>query len=98
MIADYFFIRNKTLNVKEMYEVNGEYSYKNGFNKFAIIALLLGILPNIPGFLTTIHAVKQDMVWDWLSGLYHYAWFVGFFVSGISYMIMMRNYKTQTIR
>jgi NCS1 family nucleobase:cation symporter-1 len=98
MIADYFFIRKKTLNVKQMYEVNGEYSYKNGFNKFAIIALVLGILPNIPGFLTTINAVKQDMIWEWLSRLYHYAWFVGFFVSGISYMIMMRNYKTQTIR
>ena len=98
MIADYFFIRNKTLNVKEMYEVKGEYSYKNGFNKFAIFALLFGILPNIPGFLTTIHAVKQDMVWTWLSGLYHYAWFVGFFVSGISYMLMMRNYKIKLIR
>jgi len=31
---------------------------------------------------------------QWISHLYNYAWFVGFFVSGITYIIMMRSYKT----
>ena len=97
MIADYYFIRKQNLNVKGLYEPNGIYSYTNGLNRYAVIALLLGILPNVPGFLTTIKIIEQDAVWHWVSGLYHYAWFVGFFVSGISYLIMMKPEKNFTL-
>lgn len=93
MIVDYFFIRKKTLNVTDLYSLNGDYSYKNGFNHFAIIALILGILPNVPGFLTTIKAIDENAVWHWLSGLYHYAWFVGFIVSGLIYYFFMNNFN-----
>ena len=44
--------------------------------------LLLGIIPNMPGFLTTIKVIPADSVPPWVAGLYNYAWFVGFFVSG----------------
>ncbi len=93
LIVDYFFIRKKTLNVKAMYETNGEYTYTKGFNYFAVIAMVLGILPNVPGFLTTIKAIDQNAVWSWLSGLYSYAWFVGFIVSGLIYYILMKKTK-----
>ncbi len=94
MIADYYFIRRKQLCVTELYQLKGRYTYSNGFNRYALAALMLGILPNIPGFLTTIKAIGPDAVPHWLSGMYSYAWFVGFFVSGASYMLIMRNYKT----
>ena len=45
MIADYYFIRRQQLNTKELYQHKGEYSFTNGFNSKAIVALLLGILP-----------------------------------------------------
>lgn len=92
MIADYYFIRKKTLNVKDLYSINGEYSYINGFNYCAVIALVIGILPNVPGFLTTIKAIDETAVWPWLSGLYHYAWFVGFIVSGTVYFLLMKKF------
>ena len=50
LIADYYFIRKQTLNAEELYSHKGQYSFTNGFNTYAIIALLLGILPNVPGF------------------------------------------------
>ncbi|HMG81419.1 MAG TPA: NCS1 family nucleobase:cation symporter-1 [Ferruginibacter sp.] len=93
MIADYYFIRKQQLVVREMYEPNGQYSFANGFNKFAIIALLLGIVPNVPGFLLQIKLISAEAFPEWISQLYNYAWFVGFFVSGITYLIFMRNYK-----
>ena len=93
MIVDYFFIRKQTLNVKDLYTLNGNYTYNNGFNRYAIIALILGILPNVPGFLTTIKAIDENAVWHWLSGLYHYAWFVGFIVSGLTYYFFMNNFN-----
>jgi NCS1 family nucleobase:cation symporter-1 len=75
----------------ELYSHRGRYRFSNGFNIIAIIALLAGILPNVPGFLTTAELCKVSQLphWipDWLYGMYHYAWFVGFFVSGFVYWI-----------
>lgn len=85
LIADYFFIRKKHLVVEELYSESGRYWYRGGFNPNALWALVLGILPNIPGFLTTIKVIPQDSVPAFISGLYHYAWFVGFGVSASVY-------------
>jgi NCS1 family nucleobase:cation symporter-1 len=98
MIADYFFIRKQQLKVQDLYRTKGSYSYKNGLNRAALFALLLGILPNVPGFLTTTGILNKDSVWTWLAGLYHYAWFVGFLVSGLSYYFMMRGKKASAAR
>jgi NCS1 family nucleobase:cation symporter-1 len=92
MIADYYFIRHQQLNTNDLYQHKGQYSYSNGFNAKAIIALLLGILPNVPGFLLTIKLVSDTAFPLWVSDLYHYAWFVGFLVSGIVYFILMRSH------
>jgi nucleobase:cation symporter-1, NCS1 family len=96
MIADYYLVRKQHLVVKDLYSSQGQYSYSGGFNKFAIIALLLGILPNVPGFLTTTGLVAKDNVWPWLSNVYHYAWFVGFLISGLIYSMLMRGAVSRT--
>ena len=93
MIADYYFIRKQTLNVSDLYKHDGQYSFGNGFNKYAIIALLFGILPNVPGFLLQVKLVSSTAFPEWISNLYHYAWFVGFFVSAILYILLMRSYR-----
>lgn len=94
MIADYYFIRKQKLVVDELYNHKGRYGYSNGFNTTAIIALLIGILPNIPGFLLQVKAVSATAFPGWISDLYHYAWFVGFLVSGIVYLLIMKNKNT----
>ena len=71
----------------------GEYTFNNGFNVSAIVALLMGIVPNIPGFLEAVGAIDKGVVWPWIAGIYHYAWFVGFFVSGCTYLMMMKKKK-----
>lgn len=93
LIADYYFIRKQNLAAKDLYKHNGMYSYKNGFNSAAIIALLLGIIPNLPGFLLQIKLVSSTAFPQWISDLYNYAWFVGFFVSGIVYLLLMKPVK-----
>ena len=89
MIADYYFIRNQQLHVDELYQHKGRYGFGNGFNSAAIIALLVGIVPNIPGFLLQIKLVSANVFPVWISDLYHYAWFVGFIVSGFVYLLLM---------
>lgn len=53
----------------------------------AIIALAVGVLPNLPGFLGTIKVMDVSPFW---MKLYSYAWFVGFFLSGIVYIMLTR--------
>ena len=91
MIVDYFLIRKKELSVGDLYNDHGLYTYKNGFNSIAVIALLLGILPNIPGFLLQVKLIAATTFPEWISGLYHYAWFVGFAVSGVLYFILTQK-------
>ncbi|HXB07790.1 MAG TPA: cytosine permease, partial [Puia sp.] len=90
LIVDYYFIRRQQLSVDDLYDPDGIYSYKGGFNRRAILSLLLGILPNVPGFLVTVGAVAADAWPAWIVGLYNYAWFVGFAVAGACYGLVMR--------
>lgn len=91
MIVDYYFIRKQYLDVNDLYRHDGQYGYQNGLNNRAIIALLSGILPNVPGFLLTIKVIGADAVPAWIAQLYNYAWFVGFFVSGTIYYLTMKS-------
>ena len=93
MIADYFFIRKKNLVADDLYKHEGVYSYTNGFNSKAIIALLAGIIPNLPGFLLQVKFISATAFPQWISQLYNYAWFVGFIVSGAVYLLLTKKNK-----
>lgn len=79
LLCDYFLIRKKELNLPELYNTKGIYSYGgSGFNPAAMIALLGGVAVAIVGY--------------WVpevSFLYTLSWFVGFFVAFILYYLLM---------
>ena len=91
LIADYFIIRKTNLIPLDLYRTNGEYQYTNGFNIAAVVALSIGVLPNIPGFLGTIKVVDPVSVGHVLMQLYNYAWFVGFGMAFLAYSIWMKK-------
>jgi NCS1 family nucleobase:cation symporter-1 len=78
LICDYFLIRKRKLNAKDLYETKGVYTYNKGFNLTAVYALIAGVLVALIGLV--IPAV---------SFLYDYAWFVGFAVAFLVYLILM---------
>ena len=80
MIADYFIVRRRELNVDDLYRRNGAYEYDHGVNYRALLALALGIVIALLGL------VLSPLRW-----LYDYAWFVGFLVAGASYVILMQR-------
>jgi NCS1 family nucleobase:cation symporter-1 len=90
MIADYFVLRGRELDVDDLYRREGQYEYRSGFNPCALGAMLLGVLPCVPGFLATAFPAAFPAVPDLFRTLYSYAWFVGFFVAGGAYTLMMR--------
>ena len=91
MIADYYFIRKQELVLTDLYNPTGIYSFNKGVNWGAIIALFSGILPNVPGFLTTIKVVDTTFFPAWLNALYSYAWFVGFGISALVYIFLFKK-------
>src|SRR5262249_26882712 len=55
MIADYFVLRRRTLDVNDLYRTTGRY---RGTNPVAVAALVIGIAPNVPGFLRSAGALS----------------------------------------
>ncbi len=90
LIADYFVWRRRQLGLKGLYERGGEYEYTSGFSIVAIIALIAGILPCLPGFLVVVKAIPAESITPFLQSLYHYAWFVGFGVAFVVYLLLRR--------
>jgi NCS1 family nucleobase:cation symporter-1 len=80
LICDYFIIRKRKLNAKDLYDPRGEYTYWKGFNLKAIYALFAGVLAALIGL------IIPD-----LSFLYDYAWFVGFAIAFFSYLLLMKT-------
>jgi len=91
MITDYFVIRRRELDLDGLYRRNGPYEYWGGVNWVAIGALVLGVAPCVPGFLAAIGATHVGPFW---TSIYNWAWFVGFGVAAVSYLIGMKAFKT----
>jgi NCS1 family nucleobase:cation symporter-1 len=80
MISDYYVVRRRQLIVEDLYRRGGAYEYRHGFNPKAIVSLGAGVAIALIGL-----AVPT------LRWLYDYAWFVGFFVSGGLYFLLMHR-------
>lgn len=85
MIADYWIVRRCELDVADLYRPNGQY---RGVSPAAVVALVLGILPGVPGFLSSV-GLRQGPH-DIFDALYVYAWFLGFGVAFVVYLALTR--------
>ncbi|MGB0590764.1 MAG: NCS1 family nucleobase:cation symporter-1 [Myxococcota bacterium] len=88
LIADYFLLRRTELDLDGLYKAQGPYRYKGGFNPVAIVAFVIAVIPNIPGFLKAAGAL--DSVAPIFESIYTYAWFVGFIIAAVLYLIGMK--------
>jgi NCS1 family nucleobase:cation symporter-1 len=91
LIADYFVIRRTKLDLAGLYQKDGPYWYVGGFNRWALVALALGIAPCIPGFLATVLVDFREAIPTFWVNLYHYAWFISFTVSFMVYVVLMKS-------
>lgn len=80
MIADYYILRDKELQLTDLYLEQGAYTYKRGFNPAAILALAAGIGVALVG------KFVPSLAW-----LFSYSWFVGFGVSFVAYLMLMKG-------
>lgn len=87
VLADYYLLRRTKLDAASLYRHDGPYGYRSGVNAAAIVALAVGVIPNIPGFLAEAGVVAS--VPALFSSIYTYAWFFGFGVSALAYWLQM---------
>lgn len=81
LIADYYLVRKKKIALAELYKEEGIYSYgKTGFNKAAMIALLVGVFLALIGYWVPA-----------LNFLYSLSWFTGFIISFVLYYLLMKK-------
>ena len=76
MIADYWIVRRRNLNLADLYLPQGEYG---GWSLPATVATLAGCALAWGG-----------LVFAPMRPLYDYGWFVGFFAAGAIYVAMKR--------
>lgn len=90
ILVDYYLIRGTKLSIEDLYSLNpnGAYYYSAGYNLAAVAALIIGILPVIPGFLQKVGFLET--IPNALVVVYNNAWFFSFFSAGFIYWILLR--------
>ena len=93
MVIDYRLLRRARLELEELYRhgPGGRYWYSNGYNVRALIAVAVGVIPVLPGFLnaaTTEGGIVADP--NFFDELYKYGVFVAFGLSAGAYVALMR--------
>ena len=83
LVADYWIVRRRQLSLHDLYRRGGIYEYVGGFNPVAIVALVAGVLPCVPGFAHAVGLV--DSVPAIFDRLYAYTWFLGFGIAAVVY-------------
>ena len=91
LIADYWVLRRRHLSTRDLFELNGLYSYSNGINYNAMGVLIVAMLPVIPGFVrAAVTPGGQVTAPTWFDSIYSYAWFVTFGISFVLYLLTAR--------
>jgi len=79
LIADYWLVRQKRLELADLYRTEGAYTYNGGWNWRAVVATLIGCLLAWIGLIVPA-----------LRPMYDYAWFVGFGAAALTHLLLMR--------
>ena len=91
MIADYWILRRRRLDLASLYKMEGRYAYSGGWNWRAIAAVFIGVIPVLPGFFKAATTPNFSGVFEnptFIEGLYNYGLFFTFFVAGAAYLLL----------
>lgn len=82
MVFDFWVIHRRKYDALALFQPDGIYSYTHGVNWRAIIAFVVGVAPNMPGFINSINTSINVGV-----GVhpYQFGWILGFVASAIVY-------------
>jgi NCS1 family nucleobase:cation symporter-1 len=91
MLCDYFILRRTKLNAAVLYDPAGPYQ---GVNWRAMAALIIAVLPNLPGFINA--ATRKQVFPAVFDSIYGYAWFIGLAIAIVLYYMLMAGRRAPT--
>ncbi|KAF2191834.1 uracil permease [Zopfia rhizophila CBS 207.26] len=85
MVFDFWWIHKRKYNTVALYQPHSIYWYTGGVNWRAIVAFLVGVAPNLPGFINGVNP-KIDVG----AGIhpYQFGWILGFVGTSIVYVAL----------
>ena len=94
LLVDYYLLRRTELDLEGLFSHEGPYEYRGGYNRVALVALVAGVAPSVPGFLEAAGLVEA--VPALFGSMYTYAWFVGFAIAGGLYWALSTMARERT--
>lgn len=85
LIVDYWVIRKKLWKVPDLYVEDGIYWYTNGWNLRCVVALVIGMLPALPGFFMTV--INTDLESPAVK-IFQINYFIGASLGPASYLVI----------
>ncbi|HSL00969.1 MAG TPA: NCS1 family nucleobase:cation symporter-1 [Rubrobacteraceae bacterium] len=103
MIMDYWILRRRRLDLADLYKHEGRYTYSAGWNWRAIAAVLIGVVPVLPGFFKAATTPGFAGVFEnptFVESLYNYGLFFTFGVAAVAYLLfsMIGGRATEPVR
>ena len=85
MVVDFWVVHKGKYDTLALYQYHGIYRYTHGCNWRAITAFLVGIAPNMPGFINSINKNIHVGVGD---RPYKFGWLLGFCATAAVYAVL----------
>ena len=95
MLADYWIVRRSRLDLADLFDLDGQYAYRNGWNPAAVLAFAVAVLPNVPGFLNVAFPEAFAGVPGFFREIYNYAWFIGVAIAAVVYTALMSRERAR---
>ncbi|KAF2125506.1 uracil permease [Dothidotthia symphoricarpi CBS 119687] len=85
MVFDFWLVHKRKYDTLALYQPHGIYRYTYGMNWRAVVAFVVGVAPNMPGFIQSINP-KIDAGVGALP--YHFGWLLGFTATSLVYVVL----------
>ncbi|KAF1833988.1 uracil permease [Decorospora gaudefroyi] len=85
MVTDFWVVHHARYDTLALYQRHGIYAYTAGCNWRAVVAFLVGVGPNLPGF---IQSINPDIDAGVGARPYAFGWLLGFSATALVYVVL----------
>ncbi|KAI4212932.1 MAG: hypothetical protein LQ351_004457 [Letrouitia transgressa] len=95
LVWDFWWVKGGKYDVVALYQPDGIYRYTCGVNFRALVAFVVGVAPNLPGFINSVNPRIDPGVG---KRPYTFAWLLGFVITSLMYLVLCLIWRpTETL-
>jgi NCS1 family nucleobase:cation symporter-1 len=87
LVWDFWYVHGRKYDTLALYQPHGIYWYTGGVNWRAVVAFLVGVVPNLPGF---IHSITPSIEVGVGERPYTFGWLLGFVATSLVYVVLSK--------